>query len=172
MVSKPYGGEAAMNDNVIKTLTDLMSGTDYEGTRAESVDAPEDPVVRDLCERRGYGAVMDSAARQWFLRDPDGARVVGPCAGSVRWAMAGGDHRRLLELLDLMDDSGVRAMHFRTADLPEDPLVLALCERFGFEAVMDSAARQWFESDSTGSFVVGPAAAALRTARGAIAAAR
>ena len=41
-------------------------------------------VVKALCERIGYGAVMDSAARQWFLKDSVGALTVGPCAGLIR----------------------------------------------------------------------------------------
>jgi hypothetical protein len=38
------------------------------------------PAVLALCQRHGFGAVMDSAARQWFKRDPNGAHVVGPGA--------------------------------------------------------------------------------------------
>jgi hypothetical protein len=32
-----------------------------------------------LCERHGFGAVMDAAARAWRARDPIGAFLVGPC---------------------------------------------------------------------------------------------
>lgn len=34
--------------------------------RAERINANEDEAVKVLCELYGYGAVMDSAARQWF----------------------------------------------------------------------------------------------------------
>jgi len=49
-----------------------------------SIIAPEDAEVLALCERVGFGAVMDSAYRQWRRRDPMGAFLVGTCAGMVR----------------------------------------------------------------------------------------
>lgn len=62
-------------------LIDLI---DADGVGAKSITAPEDAEVKALCERIGYGAVMDSAARQWFLKDSVGALTVGPCAGLIR----------------------------------------------------------------------------------------
>lgn len=53
----------------------------------ETLSAPEDELVEALCERIGYGAVMDSAARQWRRKDPVGAFLVGPCIGSVEAAV-------------------------------------------------------------------------------------
>lgn len=38
-----------------------------------------DGAVRDLCERFGYGAVMDSASRQWIKKDSVGAYYIGGC---------------------------------------------------------------------------------------------
>lgn len=38
----------------------------------------------------------------------------------------------------------------------EDGAVLALCEQWGFGAVMSSAARQWKERDPVGALTVGP----------------
>lgn len=64
-----------------KEVLDLI---DYDGKRAEVIVAPEDHDVRALCERVGYGAVMDSAARQWFAKDSVGAHTAGPCAITVR----------------------------------------------------------------------------------------
>ena len=49
----------------------------------ENLRAPEDDEVLELCERIGYGAVMDSAARQWRRKDSIGAFVVGPCIGTI-----------------------------------------------------------------------------------------
>lgn len=40
-----------------------------------------DGYVRDLCERHGYGAVMDSAMRQWINKDEMGAFYIGGCLG-------------------------------------------------------------------------------------------
>lgn len=41
---------------------------------------PEDPPVLELCERHGYGAVMDSAARQWRAKTESGGRLCVPGA--------------------------------------------------------------------------------------------
>jgi hypothetical protein len=49
----------------------------------ENLRAPEDDEIRELCERIGYGAVMDSAARQWRKKDPITAFVTGPCIGTL-----------------------------------------------------------------------------------------
>jgi hypothetical protein len=50
----------------------------------DCISAPEDAEVKELCERIGYGAVMDSAARQWRKKDPVGAFTVGPCTYLAR----------------------------------------------------------------------------------------
>jgi hypothetical protein len=67
-------------------MAEVLSLMDVDGKRA-CMTAPEDPDVLLLCERVGFGAVMDSAARQWFRRDPIGAFLQGPCAASVRAAL-------------------------------------------------------------------------------------
>lgn len=61
--------------------SDLLQ--DIDGERL-SIVAPEDAAVLRLCEQWGFGAVMDSAARQWRRRDPVGAFLLGPCVGAVR----------------------------------------------------------------------------------------
>lgn len=58
---------AALDD-----LIDLQKSALSLDARANGITAPEDKSVRALCERHGYGAVMDSAARQWHLRDGNG----------------------------------------------------------------------------------------------------
>jgi hypothetical protein len=67
-------------------MRDLLELCDPDGGRL-GIEAPEDAAVRALCERVGYGAVMDSAARQWRRQDPHGAFTVGPCVSSVRKAL-------------------------------------------------------------------------------------
>lgn len=52
--------------------------------RAERINAPEDAFIQELCERIGYGAVMDSASRLWMRKDPMGAFIIGGCAGTIR----------------------------------------------------------------------------------------
>lgn len=56
---------------------------DINGERL-SIVAPEDDAVLRLCERVGFGAVMDSAYRQWRRLDPMGAFLVGTCVGIAR----------------------------------------------------------------------------------------
>jgi hypothetical protein len=51
--------------------------------RAGNVSDHIDPLIKELCEKHGYGAVMDSAQRQWQLKDPVGCFTVGPCLGSL-----------------------------------------------------------------------------------------
>lgn len=72
----------------LSELKEVLALIDGEGQRAAFIEAPEDAEVEQLCERIGYGAVMDAAARLWFKKDPIGALTVGPCAGTVRNAMA------------------------------------------------------------------------------------
>jgi hypothetical protein len=43
--------------------------------------APEDSAVMSLCERYGYGAVIDAACRLWARKDTRGAFYVGGCIG-------------------------------------------------------------------------------------------
>ncbi|WWT39626.1 hypothetical protein [Microcystis phage Mel-JY03] len=45
------------------------------------INAPEDPHVAALCERYGYGAVMDAASRLWARKDSVGAFYIGGCIG-------------------------------------------------------------------------------------------
>lgn len=45
------------------------------------MNAPEDPHVEALCERYGYGAVMDAASRLWARKDSIGAFYIGGCIG-------------------------------------------------------------------------------------------
>lgn len=69
---------------------DALELSDPEGHRAAHIAAPEDPAVKDLCERHGFGAVMDSAARQWRNHpayDNIGrvsAYTTGACVGTVQ----------------------------------------------------------------------------------------
>jgi hypothetical protein len=48
--------------------------------RALSIVDLIDVEIKQLCEKYGYGAVMDSASRQWILKDSVGALyVAGEC---------------------------------------------------------------------------------------------
>lgn len=50
--------------------------------RGASLSVPEDPAVLQLCFRHGFGAVIDSACRQW-LKQPHGASGAFFVGGSV-----------------------------------------------------------------------------------------
>lgn len=39
--------------------------------------------VLPLCEKIGFGRVMQIASEEWKRRDPVGALTIGPCFGSV-----------------------------------------------------------------------------------------
>lgn len=69
-----------MKLNKYEELVRLMR---TETNRRMYIKAPEDDEILLLCLRYGFGAVIDSAARQWQKRDSWGAFVVGPCRGSV-----------------------------------------------------------------------------------------
>lgn len=71
----------------LEQARELLELCDPSGKRAEHIHAPEDEFIRNLCERVGYGAVMDSASRQWRSRDELGAlgaHTCGPSVSSVR----------------------------------------------------------------------------------------
>jgi len=67
----------------LEKMRGLLRLMDGKGERAYRLHAPEDGAVQQLCEAIGYGAVMDAAARLWYLKDPIGAFVVGPCASML-----------------------------------------------------------------------------------------
>ncbi len=64
---------------------------------SDAIQAPEDPLILELCKRIGFGAVMSSAARQWSrITELNGcpvdgdlsAFVCGPCRATVRNVLA------------------------------------------------------------------------------------
>ena len=65
-----------------------------------ALNAPEDPHVEALCERYGYGAVMDAAARLWTRKDPMGAFYVGGCVGGTSEPQALVDLRAMMEKIN------------------------------------------------------------------------
>lgn len=80
---------APLSPTLIAVPVDLVQSAIQEFGLADADQranwqAPEDDEVRRLCERLGYGAVMDSAARQWRRGQPTGAFLVGSAIGLVR----------------------------------------------------------------------------------------
>lgn len=71
-------------EEVLGDCIGILELSDGNGARARGIRAEEDSEIRALCERFGYGAVMDSAQRQWFLKDANGCHTTGACALSVR----------------------------------------------------------------------------------------
>jgi hypothetical protein len=73
-----------------KKLKEVLNLMDWKGDRARNLEKaklPEDAMVKLVCDTYGYGAVMDSASRQWYLRDNHGAFLSGPCYLTVRKLM-------------------------------------------------------------------------------------
>ncbi len=80
---KPFDPES-LDGRLIATAPDLLMLADQSVVdRSAHQEAPEDAEVLALCERVGFGAVMDSAARQWRKRDPIGAFTIGHCVATV-----------------------------------------------------------------------------------------
>ncbi len=80
--------ENERKDAALREAKEVLELSDPYGRRRR-IEAPEDPEVRDLCERIGYGAVMDSASRQWRAKATregggSGAFTVGTCVGTVQ----------------------------------------------------------------------------------------
>lgn len=73
---------------LLRQCREMLALSDPDGTRAAVITTPEDPEIYELCEQIGYGAVMDSAARQWFIKDSNGALTVGSCAATIRQLVA------------------------------------------------------------------------------------
>lgn len=71
-------------DAEVRELVDMQDSALSLKVRAENIKAPEDAEIKKLCERIGYGAVMDSAARQWYLIDPVGCHTTYHCYGVVK----------------------------------------------------------------------------------------
>ena len=74
--------------SLLREAADLLSIADLKGFRANNVQAGEDGIVGEICERHGYGAVMDSAARQWYLKAiaiglPGSAHTTGHCTATI-----------------------------------------------------------------------------------------
>ena len=65
-------------------VKEFESILDNAEKRTEVIFAPEDAFIQELCERIGYGAVMDSASRLWMRKDPVGAHIIAGCAGTIR----------------------------------------------------------------------------------------
>lgn len=72
-----------------------------------------------------------------------------------RWEARAQSLREVIELIDL-DRAEMSA--------PEDDHVAALCEMYGYGAVMDAAARLWAREDPNGALTVGPCRITVRHA--------
>lgn len=98
-----------------------------------------------------------------LVRDVEVAEILNEAFAEVRAESAA--LRESLEearyLFNLCDPNGDRLAEFGNA-LSEDAAVCALCERHGFGAVMDSAARQWRAKDGVGAFTTGPCVATVQ----------
>jgi len=71
-------------------VEDLTTGHEYWD---RNISVLEDVEVFALCERHGYGAVMDSASRLWARKDKNGSFVVGVCRVFARRALAAAEDK-------------------------------------------------------------------------------
>jgi hypothetical protein len=77
---------AARDRRIAALEADLRSMLTQSKERA-TLTAPEDTEIERLCQRLGYGAVMDAAARLWRRRDPVGAQLIGGCIAVIERAL-------------------------------------------------------------------------------------
>jgi hypothetical protein len=73
---------AALPDAARLVLEEILEILSRGRSQWAEMRVQEDPAVRVLCEKFGYGAVMDSASRMWYRKDPYGALVVSFTAGT------------------------------------------------------------------------------------------
>lgn len=101
--------------DVLREVRDVLLLSDPAGARAQAiVGLPEDLAVAEPCKRWGYGAVMDSAARQWRRLDSLAAHTTGAAAGTTQKTLA-------------MVDAAISSEEARRARPdPRDAAILAL----------------------------------------------
>ncbi len=87
--------------------------------RAKGIHAGEDAAVKELCERHGYGAVMDSAARQWHLQTPGSGHTTYHCYSVVKSVTK--DAKKALTLLTTLQ-------HEKTEGEVSDQDIRDICE--------------------------------------------
>jgi len=96
---RTYEAKLNSHEEALKESREVFSMCDKTYPR----NAPENPEVKELCEKWGYGAVMSSASWQWreMLRlegAPIGAGFVsGPCYGTIK---------RTIEMIDKALEEG------------------------------------------------------------------
>lgn len=95
-LGNPEEAAAAAINIVNEELVKILRHTLEDSKQRESLEAPEDAEVKALCERIGYGAVMDSAARQCRRKNDSGAFVVGPCIGTLTKYLEGDNRGRAI----------------------------------------------------------------------------
>ena len=68
----------------IKDVTDSLADND---SRVETIKDNRDAEIKEMCEKLGYGAVMDAASRIW-QKDKEhgklGAFIITECVGTTR----------------------------------------------------------------------------------------
>lgn len=74
-VARQWQTRAERAEQIIDLMATGMDDTDKQ--------TPEDEHVAAICDRYGYGAVMDAAARLWARKDPLGAITTGVCRGTI-----------------------------------------------------------------------------------------
>lgn len=72
-----------MKTESLRELIDLQQSALSLKKRAENIFAPEDKIIQELCEKIGYGAVMDSAARLWYLKSGGSCHTTYHCFSVV-----------------------------------------------------------------------------------------
>lgn len=84
----PLGKVEGLAIKALKECREVLMLCDPEMKRAKGItDEPFDSLIKEICEESGYGRTIDSAARQWQLKDNKGAFTSGPCVATVQTAI-------------------------------------------------------------------------------------
>ena len=143
--------------------------------------------ISQVCGGVGYGALIDSAARQWAKTVLDAAKVSGPCAGTItRWKeqaepYLNGDvvaKRGKVQMCLLLADAYDSLRDPRERDgihderVDEDLLTMKGVLDVSWEDLMLATSEAWRQllSRPGGEFVVGPTRTDVLTWRGEVAA--
>lgn len=73
---------------VLESCLDMLNLMDHSGERTTQIHSWIDKTMKELGEAQGFGHLMDSLARAWFLKAPYGAQTTGLPALLIRKQIA------------------------------------------------------------------------------------
>lgn len=152
-----------MSDSIVAHAKRWLNGPLPADLMADLADIADDENYSP--EKRAHQVVWQ--ALKWMMENPltqNGTKkpsqskleaAAEMCTMSARVAELEAKLAKALEPLEWAESQRTDAIRRAAMSVREDPEVLALCNRYGFGAVMDSASRQWVKKDKSGAFFIG-----------------